>query len=729
MKISKLILERYGPFSGRTFEFDTSAKLHVIYGPNEAGKTCALAAITDLLFGVNPRTAYDFQHAGKDLRIGATLRARSGTELNFRRRKGNKNTLLEAAADNPLSDDVLSPYLGGINRDVFCSAFGLNAETLRHGAEEMLKSEGEVGASLFAAASGLRGLTELRKHLEAEADSIFTSRQSKERQFYQALHRFDNARRAVREQELKAGDWKQLNDKIDELKLQQSQIQEQRASNKTEWALWTRLKRVAPQIRLIDEELKKLESLGTLPSVPKGFPAKLSVALSTLGAAIEKQVRGDADLKAAADSLADIMVDEVMLTRADEISRLFSETGAINKAREDLPRIQIELDDLAADIRELAARLGNSDPDTVQKGRPTDAAQALVQSLIDERTKIDGKAQTVADALSDEQVALEELERRKEDAKNPTDPGPLQDRYRAQMPVLKKLEKHEVDTAQIPMLVRSLAESARRLSPAIEDLDTLATVSLPGTETVARFRKTLDEIERRLDFEKGRLTDATQSVAQTEISLGKADVALPVPSPEAISAERQQRDHSWVLLRGTLFGGPSALTGAALGAAVSAFERQTAKADRLADEALRDRDRVAQHAAQQMQLADAQKKMGEAETAVREVEDEYHRQTGAWHAIWSDAGIVPLRPGEMASWLEYLHRLLQRREELETSRSSVNGTANEIKGIEPVLLQLMKDANLETATPFSTASGAALLQDRLRDMTDAWNQTRDVETR
>ncbi len=64
-------------------------------GRNEAGKTTILNAIADLLFGFGARTDYDFQHDGKFLRIGATLRLADGRELKLRRRKGNKNTLID----------------------------------------------------------------------------------------------------------------------------------------------------------------------------------------------------------------------------------------------------------------------------------------------------------------------------------------------------------------------------------------------------------------------------------------------------------------------------------------------------------------------------------------------------------------------------------------------------------------------------------------------------------
>ena len=67
MRLLELDLERYGPFTGKRLVFRPDAKLHIVYGPNEAGKSCSLAAVTDLFFGIETRTRFDFVHAGKDL--------------------------------------------------------------------------------------------------------------------------------------------------------------------------------------------------------------------------------------------------------------------------------------------------------------------------------------------------------------------------------------------------------------------------------------------------------------------------------------------------------------------------------------------------------------------------------------------------------------------------------------------------------------------------------------
>src|SRR6516165_1256022 len=152
MRFLRLDLERYGPFTDRSIPFAEAARLHLVYGRNEAGKSTALSAVTDLLFSFPQRGAQDFLHRLPELRLGASIGDR----------RGNLRTLIDAR-EKPLPDDLLKPFLGAMTRDVFTRAFGLSTQELREGGEDMLKEKGDIGSTLFAAASGLHGPSRLRR--------------------------------------------------------------------------------------------------------------------------------------------------------------------------------------------------------------------------------------------------------------------------------------------------------------------------------------------------------------------------------------------------------------------------------------------------------------------------------------------------------------------------------------------------------------------------------------
>jgi uncharacterized protein YhaN len=103
MKILRLDFIAFGPFSGVSLDLAGGSEgLHLIYGPNEAGKSSALRALGQMFFGIPGQTSDDFVHAYKDLRIGAWIRDGQGAELEFIRRKANAKSL--RGPDDALGD-------------------------------------------------------------------------------------------------------------------------------------------------------------------------------------------------------------------------------------------------------------------------------------------------------------------------------------------------------------------------------------------------------------------------------------------------------------------------------------------------------------------------------------------------------------------------------------------------------------------------------------------------
>jgi uncharacterized protein YhaN len=122
-----------------------------------------------------PKSADDFIHNSKKLRIGGSLQHSDGTILEILRRKGNKNTLMQPP-EAPLSDDFLDRFLGGVSSDAFGMMFGIDHGALIRGADILLKGGGELGNSLFAAALGGTDPASLLDEFDAEAEALFKPR-------------------------------------------------------------------------------------------------------------------------------------------------------------------------------------------------------------------------------------------------------------------------------------------------------------------------------------------------------------------------------------------------------------------------------------------------------------------------------------------------------------------------------------------------------------------------
>jgi uncharacterized protein YhaN len=180
MRFLQLDLREYGPFSNvRPIDLDAGSRgLHLIQGPNEAGKSTTLRAIRYLLFGF-PKSTNDVH--GRDyatLRIGGAIQDENGRKIAFLRRKRDLSPLWTFDDSDPIAPEALSPFLGGLDLEKFRDLFSMDHAELVEGGKSILKGGGRLGEMLFAAGSGLAGVAEVRKKLEKEMDDLFKPRAS-----------------------------------------------------------------------------------------------------------------------------------------------------------------------------------------------------------------------------------------------------------------------------------------------------------------------------------------------------------------------------------------------------------------------------------------------------------------------------------------------------------------------------------------------------------------------
>ena len=249
MKLTRLDLLRYGHLSDVTLDFPEDAALHVVHGANEAGKSTALAAIADALFGFGHRTDFDFLHGGPQLRVGFALRARDGTVGTFVRRKGRRDTLRNAA-DQVVPEDTLQYFLGGASRELFERSFGLDGARLRQGGQELLRGGGDAGESLLAGA-GLLNLRAAAASLDEEAKSLVGDGRGR-RRLSEAVETWRQAQRESEERSVAPRAWQDTvtahTSAMDELERVQQATRALTAEN----SRLQRVRRVAPLLSALD---------------------------------------------------------------------------------------------------------------------------------------------------------------------------------------------------------------------------------------------------------------------------------------------------------------------------------------------------------------------------------------------------------------------------------------------------------------------------------------------
>ena len=207
MKILELSLQAFGPFTDVILDFSGGREgLHLVHGPNEAGKSSALRAMRQALFGIPMQSPDDFLHSYQKLRVGMRLRDGDGRELAFVRRKGAKNTLLADDGATPLPDSALAKVLGGVTEAEFSRRFALDHDELVAGGRSILEGAGELGQLLFQAGGGLKDLLEVQPGLDRELESLFKPTGTKPR-INKALDELKEAKTLVRQGSLPSTEW------------------------------------------------------------------------------------------------------------------------------------------------------------------------------------------------------------------------------------------------------------------------------------------------------------------------------------------------------------------------------------------------------------------------------------------------------------------------------------------------------------------------------------------
>ncbi|KAB1072767.1 ATP-binding protein [Methylobacterium planeticum] len=724
MRILSLDLERYGPFTDRRVTFRQDARLHVVLGANEAGKSSALAAVTDLLFGIEPRTRFAFLHDMPQMRIGAEILGSDGQALRFRRRKGNRNTLVDGT-DAALPDDALAPFLGGLSREVFCRAFGLDAPSLRAGGHEMLNSEGEVGASLFAAASGLRGYTTLQANLDAEAADIFMPRAAQHRTFYQALARYDEARKAIRHGELRSGDWRDLNEEIEGAARRLDEIRAERARIAAEQARLQRLKRVTPLIAEIDALTERAEADADLADVPEAWTERLGRCLARAADAEAAEAQARATLAEAARDLAAVPADAGLLARAEEILEAFRGIDRFDKGGIDLPRLQGEADGFAQDLGRLTTRIGLPDAEALRARQPSDAARTRIEGLL--RTGRD-----LAAALG--RMRAERAQRRAEHARitRPEggaapliDPGPLRTDLKTLAPVRDEVARRDALDAAIRREAKQIQAQASRLAPPVADLPRFADLRHPSHEAVARFGREMEALERDRNRALDRGESAARALAQTRERLRRREAGRPIPTRAELLALRAERDRRLAPLRAAALGEP----GAGGPADVARCEAAILAADRGADDLVADAARAAEQAADLQRLEAEQAEAEAAHAALGEIDARLETGWAAWRRAWEPAGIEPAPPAEMAAWLTEVETLLADHESLEARRAEHDYLVARIEACRAPLTDLGRGAGLPDLAGLDVGLILARVEDRVAALATTWEAAREAQAR
>jgi DNA repair exonuclease SbcCD ATPase subunit len=480
MRLQRLELAAFGPFTGKQLAF-SERPLQLIYGPNEAGKSTTLRALTGLLYGIDPRTSDAYQHEMSKLRVGATL-VDAGRSLTVVRRKGVKNTLLDSEG-GALPEDALGPWLGGLDEKLFKQMFGLDHERLRQGAEALLRAGGQLGEVLFDASTGGRSVHLALEQLRAEADALYKAR-GRTPQLNAALEVLKECKAERNKAMLSPQAYVEQQQGLAAARAERAEAASTRAALAKEKARLTRLLALAPQLAKRDQLVEELRALG------------------------EPADAGEAAVRVLEQRLAQLLAGE-----------------------RELPAARLTLAAHEREIEQLEARLG---PSVAALHTLDTASKARLRKLVERRTaRVEERAQ----------LARRDAELRQELARVREAVAALPGAGSTQLAELvADIEREDLPARMLRLeaeLEKGRAQLARRLAPfghAQDELpsdDELASLEL-GFEQATRERARLQRELGDKEAERARLERA-----RTEL-LARGALA----SRGELEAVRQERDRA-----------------------------------------------------------------------------------------------------------------------------------------------------------------------------------------
>ncbi len=674
MKFLKLHLTAFGCFTDTSLDFGPDGgALHVILGPNEAGKSTTLRALSGLLYGIAVQSRDNFRHEFKSLRIGAELLGADGRRGTFQRRKGNKDTLLDQD-DKKLPDSALHEFLGRVSTETFENVFRLDYASLRQGGDDLLVGKGDLAASLFQAGSGLTGLRHVLAALDAEASQLFAYRSSKAL-VNRAVSEYDEAEAQKRDLSVKPRKYLATVESLATKEAELRSLDDQMSRLNAEKQRLTRLQLALPGVTLRQTLLSQQSELGDVVLLSESAVEDRKQAERDLREAGSNRDQAEAVIGDLQNKLGQSPVQTELLSQAKTITDLNQRVRSFQDAMRDLPVVRSEQRQFVVEAREILAALHpDLSLDRAETLRLNAIQTGQIRSLAAEFLTLDERERQAARNVETAHDKWRQTQDQLEVARLPPDPSGLKN---VKDRIVRRGELEKTLNAQSERLRTEALQAdveLRRWTGWPGTLEQLEALSVPELETVERFDRVFESINRELaDLDK-EIKKIRDRAAQLDIELQTLQLGGSVPSELELNNARTRRDRGWQLIRRAWLDGVSDPVGEAAFSPdqplPETYEATVNQADMLADRLRREAERVthqARYFAERQGLDRSETELAKRRQQIVDRTD----VASNWQEAWQPAGVDPQTPREMRAWLSRHANLVNQARALREQRQSI----------------------------------------------------------
>lgn len=665
MKILELRLSAFGPFTDLVLDLSAGDHgFHVIFGPNEAGKSSALRALHALLFGIPVQTGDGFVHPYQKLRIGALLRLSSGEQIDFSRRKAAKGSLL-GPGDTRLDDRALDRFLGGVGPDQFQRFWGIDHESLVKGGREILEGGGDLGASLFAAGLGASHIGTLRRNLENEAQALFAPRASKP--FVNAgIKHLRELQSAQRELTVSAEEWSRHDSAAHSAGEQIAKLMGRIEDLGRERSRLERLKRVLPLLAEREDVRRALADLGDVVLLAQDFSKRRQDTEGKLRTAQQHLERVSEELQAEEELVTRLGAAPPLVAEEDAVNDLHRSLGSQRKASSDRPRLVGQLEEQRALAKRVLGEL-RSDLDinsAVEVLTPFVSRRQRIQKLATEQERLDERLGSAKRRVNTARELAATLVHESPSLPPPRDVfilvAAIEDARRrgeAESEREKALRAFEQMRAQRDTAIAKLGLPA-------SVIDALQELRVPTAAAISIFERKAQELDnaaRTAKMEHQRLARTTREL---DTKIGVLRTKKAVPTEADLAEARKRRDSAFILLRDQWETGADVGVAArellGPGVLIDLYPGTVTAADEVADRLRNEADRVAELQQCLEKREDLLAELEEARLAAVSSDSAVTELDAAWRETWKALLASPPQICDARAWHDEFGRLLER---------------------------------------------------------------------
>lgn len=689
--IERLDLKAFGRFTDVSLDLSAGPRrFHVIYGPNESGKSTSLRAVSSLLFGFPHQAEDSYLHASTQLRIGARLTDHSGTVVECVRRRGRKATLRDAQDDQVLDDTEISKMLGGIDRETFQSRFGLSHQELVRGGAQILSGEGDLGKILFAAGAGVSQLRELQDQLDAVAGQLFSPRGTKP-SINVSLRVLDEQRKELRQTQLAPAEYAGRRNRLEEKREESKQLQQHVQECVVELARKRAFKKAIPLAPIWRSTREALSKLANVPALDEAFTERRRQAVSDLQVALSRQSELETQLHGLETRWEGLPADPDVMDHEAEVQALFQQIAAHEKAELDKQSLrQLARKNQRRIVKlldELSVSVDQSDPEALQDDiddalsriRVSESMRVEIRELASQYSSLIAQRNDASDRLETEKRRLADLSQELDGLDTPVDPTSLAAAIDAvgNPQALKESVIQQQATCQ--GLQRRCDSLLTRLEGFSGTLREVIELRLPDESDREVLSAKLQQSQQKIVIAQEHTEQLRREREELQLQLQVEDSSQSLPTLQQLEAAREQRnlliDHLSEL----------AARGQRIDEAIVELRQHVHEADAIVDTIRMHHEQVHQRQVLINRLDVLEKRIGEAGKREKQTQSDADKLQSQWLALWNECDVAAGSPARMERWLadreqlcEFFASLCEEQSRLEQSQQRTHRAAQRL---------------------------------------------------